>query len=704
MFKQVVEVPKGIRYLGDQGWFSLRKFGYRYILNKQNPGCGFTEYCIKGPENVILCSPRKLLLKNKYEQHPNEVYLVRNEMEKDPNIDFDLNKSSNIRGKLVSKNDALEEQLVEDDRIDRNSVIYRRLYNEIDTYISNRYCCPGSGAKILVTYDSYRIVMDILTSQGRFDKFITVIDEFQSILHDARFKSNTELKFMQKLKKSPTSIFVSATPLLDEYLDDLSDFRDLPYYQLDWGAQDSSRVIKPDLKVSQMYSVNSKAKEIIQSYLDGNFESIVVMRNGQPIEIKSTEAVLYVNSVNLILNIIKNNDLTPDQVNILCADTEENKLKIKNRLGKGFNIGEIPLKGEPNKMFTFCTRTVYLGADFYSTCARTFVFSDSNSDSLAVDISDDLPQILGRQRDEDNPWQNTANFYYKTTADYRKMKKEDFDEKIQKKVEKTNNLLNVFYNGTKNDEEKRTLAEKYKIDVRNSNYVNDYVAVNRVKDPITKKIYDVPIANDLVRVNEKRAFRIQQIDYKDRFTVFASISYNMTPDDLINQEVSMFFSKYNSIPFLQDKLRYLCESGLSNAALEIVLAQFQDSDPVKSYYITLGSDKLYKLGYNVTRIKKELGIVTFSPEVLVNTIYSNFHVGEKYLLSNLKNLLSDLYYSISYKATPKAIDILNYFEVKEFKVTAEIDGVKKRVRGYELVSSKEMEFRVKLDLMNKGEL
>ena len=642
MFKQVVEVPKGIRYLGDQGWFNLRKFGYRYILNKQNPGCGFTEYCIKGPENVILCSPRKLLLKNKYEQHPNEVYLVRNEMEKDPNIDFDLNKSSNIRGKLVSKNDALEEQLVEDDRIDRNSVIYRRLYNEIDTYISNRYCCPGSGAKILVTYD--------------------------------------------------------------EYLDDLPDFKCLPYYQLDWGAQDSSRVIKPDLKVSQMYSVNSKAKEIIQSYLDGNFESIVVMRNGIPTEIKSTEAVLYVNSVNLILNIIKNNDLTPDQVNILCADTEENKLKIKNRLGKGFTIGEIPLKGEPNKMFTFCTRTVYLGADFYSTCARTFVFSDSNSDSLAVDISDDLPQILGRQRNEDNPWQNTANFYYKTTADYRKMKKEDFDEKIQKKVEKTNNLLNVFYNGTKNDEEKRTLAEKYKIDVRNSNYVNDYVAVNRVKDPITGKIYDVPIANDLVRVNEKRAFRIQQIDYKDRFTVFASISYNMTPDDLINQEVSMFFSKYNSIPFLQDKLRYLCESGLSNAALEIVLAQFQDSDPVKSYYITLGSDKLYKLGYNVTRIKKELGIVTFSPEVLVNTIYSNFHVGEKYLLSNLKNLLSDLYYSISYKATPKAIDILNYFEVKEFKVTAEIDGIKKRVRGYELVSSKEMEFRVKLDLMNKGEL
>jgi len=65
-------------------------------------------------------------------------------------------------------------------------------------------------------------------------------------------------------------------------------------------------------------------------------------------------------------------------------------------LGKGYTIGTIPLKGEKPKMFTFCTRTVYLGADFYSTCAQSFIFSDSDIECLAVDISQDLPQILGR--------------------------------------------------------------------------------------------------------------------------------------------------------------------------------------------------------------------------------------------------------------------------------------------------------------------
>ena len=691
MFKQVVEVPKGIRYLGDQGWFSLSKFGYRYILNKQNPGCGFTEYCIRGPENVILCSPRKLLLKNKKNQHEDEVYLVRNEMEKDTAVDFDLNKNSMTRGSLVSKNDALEEQLAIDSRIDRNSVIYRRLYNEIDTYISNRYCCPGAGAKILVTYDSYRIVMDILTSQGRFDKFITVIDEFQSILHDARFKSSTELKFMDELKRSPTSIFVSATPLLDEYLDDLPDFKYLPYYQLDWRTQDPTRTIKPNLKVSQMYSVTSKASEIIQSYLNGEFESIVVMRNNQPTEIDSNEAVLYVNSVNHILNIIKKMELTPDQVNILCADTEDNHKKIWAKLGKKFDIGEIPLKGEPNKMFTFCTRTVYLGADFYSKCARTFIFSDSNSDSLAVDISDDLPQILGRQRDEDNPWQNTANFYYKTTADYKKMTKEDFDEKIKRKLEKTKSLLNV-YNGTKSSKDKQNLAEKYKVDVRNSNYTNDYIAVNRKRifNPSIRKeeIIDIPVINDLVRVNEIRAFRIQQIDYKDRFTVFASISYNMTPDDLINQEVSEFLRIYSSLNTIFDKLKCLCEYNLSNEALEIILAQISDSDQVKSYYTTLGPQRLYELGYNITKIKKELGIVTFSMDLLENKIYSEFHEGDKLALSYIKEKLSQLYTEINYIKTPKANDLMNWFEIKESKMRVNIEGKSKVIRCYELLKSR----------------
>lgn len=160
-------------------------------------------------------------------------------------------------------------------------------------------------------------------------------------------------------------------------------------------------------------------------------------------------------------------------------------------------------------------------------------------------------------------------------------------------------------------------------------------------------------------------------------------------DDMVNQEVSEFLRVYTKLSTIHDKLKMLCEYGLSSDAIDIVLGQIADSDEIKSYYTTLGSSKLKSLSYNSTNIKKYLGIVTFSPELLVNTIHQNFNPGEKYSLSNLKVKLGDLYSSISYTAVPKANDILNYFEVKEYMTTEVVDGKKKRVRGYELLKRKD---------------
>ena len=412
MNREKIIVPRGIRYIGEWKDFCFSNFPVKCIINKQLPGCGFTEYCLRGLENVILCSPRKMLLKNKKDQHKDSVYLVVNEMEIEAEVDKDISKPI--------KNPKEDEPEKKD-----NSEIYERLYREIDTYTYQRYL-NNQPAKILVTYDSYRIVKDILEKIRIFDRFVTVVDEFQSILHDARFKSNTELSFLTYLAQSPTAYFVSATPMMDEYLEMLDEFKDLPYYELDWYSSDSSRIIKPSLKILTMKSVGTKAEEVIQKYLNNDFEEITVMKNGVPTRIVSDEAVFYVNSVNHIISMIKKNNLTPEQCNILCSNTEDNAKRIKRKLGKSFTIGEVPLKGVKPKMFTFCTRTVYLGADFYSLCARSFIFSDSNSDCLAVDIAEDLPQILGRQRLFDNPWKNSATFYYRTTADYREMKKEDF--------------------------------------------------------------------------------------------------------------------------------------------------------------------------------------------------------------------------------------------------------------------------------------
>ena len=687
MNKEVIEVSEGIRFLSDWESFNFSSFPGKCIINKQIPGCGFTEYCIRSNENIILCSPRKILLKNKYDQHKDEVYLVVNEMDKDPGVDKDIDKLKRDLSKPVYKSDEEIEKEKEEEK-NRNSQIYERLAAGIGNYIL--HCTTNNiPAKILVTYDSYRIVQQILMDLGVFETFYTVIDEFQSILHDSRFKSDTELKFMNYLKRSCSAIFVSATPMMDEYLDMLSEFKDLPYFELDWYTRDPTRVVKPDLKVYLMRSVGEKVKEIIETYQKGEFEKVVVMRDSKPLEIESREAVFYVNSVNHIISIIKKSGLKPEQVNILCADTEENRKKIRKRLGKDFDIGTVPLKGEPNKMFTFCTRTVYLGADFYSYCARSFIMSDSNSDCLAVDISEDLPQILGRQRLFENPWKNSAEFYYRTTADYRKMSGEDFQNIIKTKEKTTESLLKAYSDSSDNSV-KYALASTYKDLARLKSYKDDYVAVNKIINDVTGDVILKPVLNELVLVNEIRAFKIQQIDYKDRFTVFTTVHNQLSPDDLVNQEVSEFMKEYFSKTTMYDKLRLLCEYGLSEDAIKVVLAQISDSDEIKSYYTVLKPQRLKALGYSVTRIKKELGIVIFSPELLIQEVYSEFKEGEKYTLSDLKNKLSSIYSSINYQSTPKANDIEKYFEIKGI-VAYEKDektGKRKQIRGYELVRSR----------------
>lgn len=299
----------------------------------------------------------------------------------------------------------------------------------------------------------------------------------------------------------------------------------------------------------------------------------------------------------------------------------------------------------------------------------------------------------------ENPWKNSAEFYYRTTADYRKMDAEDFQRIIKNKKRVTDNLLKAYSDSSDNSV-KYDLASTYQKMAGAFNYKDDYVAVNKIINDQTGDIILKPVLNELVLVNEIRAFKIQQIDYADRFTVFTTVHNQLTSDDLVNQEASRFMKIYFSYKTIYEKLRLLCEGKISQEAMEIILSQISDSDEVKSYYTTLGPQRLYSLGYNITKIKRELGIVTFSDELLYDSIYSEFKEGDKLLLPIIKERLSNIYSSINYTKTPKAKDIEIWFEVKESTMRTVINGEKKIVRYYELLKSKEQELREELKHCN----
>ena len=158
-------------------------------------------------------------------------------------------------------------------------------------------------------------------------------------------------------------------------------------------------------------------------------------------------------------------------------------------------------------------------------------------------------------------------------------------------------------------------------------------------------------------------------------------------DDMVNQEVSEFLRIYIYISFntMKDKLKLLCEYGLSSDAIDIVLGQIADSDEIKSYYTTLGPDRLRALSYSKTFIKKELNIVTFSQDLLEKSMYLEFKEGDKLSLVDIKTKLTNIYDSISYDRKAKATDLENYFEVKK----CTINFPDKRVNGLEIIKKKE---------------
>ena len=690
---QVIKVPAGIRYLTQWNEFNFSQFPEKCIIDKELPGCGMTEYCLLSQgENIIICSPRKMLMQNKKDQHGDDVFLVKNEMDQDPNVDKDISKTtkspkSNRLFSGLKTEEALKQE--EEERRLKNSIIRGKIFKELKEYME-KMLFEHKSYKILVTYDSYHLIKKMLIELGIYHTFYTVIDEFQSILHDARFKSDTENRFLTELKSSHSALFVSATPMMKDYIDMLDDFKKLPYYQLDWVSEDQTRIVKPKLEVKTMKSVGTKSKEIITDFLNGKRDSIIVNHDGVPTPVFANEIVLYVNSVNHIISIIKNLELPANMVNILCSDTEDNKNRIKNKLGVKYSIGTIPKRGELHKPITFCTRTVYLGADFYSTCAKSYVFADSNLDSLAVDISEDLPQILGRQRLDENPWKNSATFYYRTTCNYHEVPQDEFKKILDKKKKNTDSLIKI-YNETKDSSDKYVLAKAYQDLAKLLNYKDNYVAVNIIVNSTTGDRILKPIENELVLVNEIRAFKIQQIDYKDRFTVFNTIVSNIQlENEIVNKHVSDLIVVYDQLSAPFDRLKlvigyYFSGDQDKKNAVDIFINQLSDSDYVKSYYTNLGPDKIKSLGCNVTSLRKALDVMMFDQTKLDQEIYNNFKEGDKMSLSDIKSKLSIIYSNVDYKITPKATDIQEYFEVKNYMFTNIVGGKKKRINGYELI-------------------
>ena len=631
MKKNIIKVPIDLDYISNWENYNLPK-GH-CIVDKGVTGCGYTEYTLTNKDDVVLCSPRKLLLENKFDQHTQDhnIFYLRNELENYSNLN--------------------------------------ELKEKLKTHILN---CGllGKPVKILVTYDSAYLIVDCLKEFGIIQDYYFIVDEFQSIFLDSYFKSSVENDFIEYLQDCSNVLYLSATPMLDKYLEKLDAFKDLDFYQLDW--KNSLYTETVNIQRKRTNSLGHECKKIIESYLKGKFP-IALDDSGNPME--SKEAVFYLNSISDIIRIVKGAKLSSSNTRIICSDTPENKNKLKRI---GFEVSKVPLKDEPNKMFTFCTRSVYIGSDFYSDCASTYIFADPNIQSLALDISLDLPQIVGRQRNRNNPFKNRVIIFYKTIQGENIEDIIAFQEKQLQRKENSQAILDIF-NNCKTDKERINLLRKIRDGIIVSMYGDDFISISKK----TGK----PVYNPLIELANERAWEVSQKDYQDKVSVTKSIlnqgynteNYYDTDDTIVNEFLDNQFYKTN---VFENRMKMYCEFMDKYRSNPYILsAIFHKTDPkYKTYYDYFGTSGCKAVSYKeIYLLNKLTGFLKSG--TLRDRLISRFKIGSKYTLKQIKLELKMIYQELGITKTPKASELEKYFNLK---ITLIPEGGK-RNKGYEIL-------------------
>ena len=598
MKKEMIKIPANIKYLTEREKF-IEEFGKPFelpngILNKEIPGCGATTVALTDEHKTIICSPRNELLKNKHEQYPDTLLVI---------------------GGVDTK--------------------------EIEAYLQT-----AELPKILVSYDSvYKLIGCIKYKSD----WRVVVDEFQCLLADSSFKSEIELHFLDNSRSFPYVTFLSATPILDKYLEQIDHFKDMNCYQLDWEEKDIVRVYRERTK----NPINA-ALEIVRYYQNGNYPSVYV--NGE--RIYSKECVIFLNSVNNIVNIIKQTELKPEEVNIIVGNSEDNDRQIA-RIGKGFTRGRIPLKGETHKKFTFCTSTAYAGCDFYSTNAATFVISDCNRPNTAVDIATELVQIAGRQRLACNPFRQFLTFIYNVNTE--EVEQEAFNEHLCRKVNVT--LDEIRDNNNAGEALRAKRIKDFRRIPDNVKYQDSYTMYDEQKGEF--------VFNRLAYVNEQYCFDVQKFNYQNGVIVkklLQDSSFDVSENQtyaVYQEQLKHLIKKEPFVDRMQAYCEYRAKQGLIvNLAMSTLESKYPE---LRYYYEALGADRIKALNYKEKKLLNEIHIMKTKNKIR-HELHGIIHIGDRILTTDIQQTLRVVYDRLGIDKSPKATDLNEFFEIHSVKI------------------------------------
>ena len=255
MQKQTIVIPGASHLDTFRGLVESQFPAGSFVLDKKLTGCGATTMFLRDGWYTILLSPRVLLVDCKAND-PEFKGLVHEFRKADDRS---------------TKSYVLQDQMM--DYIHRTE-----LGNPFNHYVP----------KILVTYDSFKYVVERLKKEGILDRFRIVVDEFQTLMTDAAYRAPVEMEVMENLKHSNNVIFLSATPCLEYYLDQLTAFQNLPLVELKW-PKEAYHTANIQTLPYYRQSIGKTASRIIQRYFDEGCCEHIARRSHAAVQINRSQ-------------------------------------------------------------------------------------------------------------------------------------------------------------------------------------------------------------------------------------------------------------------------------------------------------------------------------------------------------------------------------------------------------------------------------
>ena len=638
ILKGRIKIDPGINYLTNwrdsSGNLMINRFAHgKVIVNKTLTGCGFTTCCLINNINQIIVSPRLRLIQNKLEQHGNCYYFNR---EKDKN-------DKQVKG-------------------------FFELEKEFTEYYN--YCVSNNlPMKILVTFDSFSNLADMLEGTFKINissTFSIAIDESHTLIKDVRTKECNNkgvlLKFLDRVFKYDNLLFISATPIVD-YIQRIKEFKknNVDYYELEW--DNVIPINKKSFNCKSAVDAFDQIYKIYTKHVDTNgrnaFDAIFY---GNGITEYSREAVIFLNSVSDIRKILnkyinKNNLIDAKDVSIICADTKENAVELRKTNSALKITKSIPKRGDMHPLWTFVTRTAFEGVDFYSTNASTYVIANYNVSSLSLDISTDIPQIIGRQRLPENHFRNTINIFY--TNNKNMIDDYEFKESQKFKMTMSQKQIQLYDSAT---------PECKSIALGN---LNTFIEAHP-SDLYISTVHGYPEIDDLLIVSEEYCRDILKNQenwftqsFNNRTTTTYSIPAQQLIDDLkkisggngMREGIKTVYDYFQAYPEChKDFFEVLCNNGFGDIA---------------RYFNILPPSRVYASGFNTWKMNNEIISINMEDNVK-KSVESTFEQGKVYTKQEIKIMLQKIYDNLGIDRKAKATDLEKYIKV----CGAKKDGLK----------------------------